>query len=140
MAIPRYDGSTSTTNESKGSGRSRQRDGYPFLTWKDIGVGNRFNGKILSVKIQPDNFKPSQSSVSCKVAVGGNIFLYTLRINNPNLETLTEAWGSNEVDWVDKKVIWSVEEQEHDGRHNIRVEPEQAPAAAEEGGRRGRRS
>ena len=58
-----------------------------------------------------------------QLAVGGNLFLFPLRTNNPNLETLTASFGSDENDWVDKKVTWSVDEDEFDGRHNIRVEP-----------------
>lgn len=130
--IPRYQGQTTTEEvqsapqQRRGGNRrgnnNRQRDGHNYLNWEDIGNGTR-PGKILACRVQPDSFDKSQTSVVCKVTVDGKIFIYTLRLNNPNLETLQNAWGFDENDWVDKKVTWSTEEDEVTGRHNIRVEP-----------------
>lgn len=128
--IPRYQGATTeevqtapSRGNSRGRGRgNRERDGHNFLKWEEIGNGTK-PGKILAVKVQPDNFDKSQTCVMCKVSVDGQIRLYALRINNPNLETLQNAWGFDENDWVDKKVTWSVEEDDLTGRHNIRVDP-----------------
>lgn len=125
MAIPQYN-PTQPQQAAPAQGarrQSRQRDGFPFLKWDNIGVGNRINGKIMLAQVQSDTFKPQESLVMCKVAVAGNIYMYPLRTNNPNLKTLTDAWGADENDWLERKVIWSVEENQLDGRHNIVCEP-----------------
>ena len=123
MTIPRYQGGTvedgpSTTRGGKRAPRAR--DGHDFLKADDLSTDPK-TAKILAVRVQPDNFNPKVNVVMCKVTLDGHIKMWPIRLNNPNLEVLQNAFGTNENDWLDKKIQLSVEEDEFDGRHWIRA-------------------
>jgi hypothetical protein len=123
--LPRYQGST-TTEEPTGGGRSRgrtqqPRDGHDYLKWTHLSADPK-TAKVLACRLQPDNFKPKEQLIMTKLSLDGQTFLFPLRLNNPNLQVLQNAFGYDENEWIDKKFHVFAEEDEVTGQHRIAVE------------------
>lgn len=124
--IPKYQGETTNEPASTSTGGRRsttkKRDGFDFLKTDDLSKDAK-TAKILACRVQPDNFNKSQKVVMVKLSLDGQIKMWPIRLNNPSLEVLSGAFGSDENDWVDKKIGLFVTEDEFDGRRFIAVEP-----------------
>ena len=96
-------------------------DGIKYLTKADVSVDKR-PAKILSTRVQPDNFKPEEDVVSVKILFNGNVKLWTLRMTNPNLDTFIDAWSNDETTWLEKEFNLFLITDEHDGKTQIRAE------------------
>jgi hypothetical protein len=120
--LPAYQQSDdSTPNRGQTQRTPRARDGYDYLKAADL-TEDKKTAKILSCRLQPDNFDKSRQLVSVKLSLNGVIKLWPVRINNPSLAVLQEAFGRNEDDWVEKRILLWSEEDEHTGKHQIAVE------------------
>jgi hypothetical protein len=127
MTIPRYqDKSTIEDGPTRGKnigGRSRERQGtgHKYLALSDLSFDKK-TAKILGVKVGPGtaSWNKDQTVVTCKLSLEGSLRMWTLTVNNPNLEILQNAFGSDENDWTEKKVQLFIEENDWDGKQNIR--------------------
>jgi hypothetical protein len=137
MAIPRYQGPTTKedsaapTRGSRGGGRQRQGTGHPALNLSDLTIEPKA-AKILGVKVGPGTaqWNKDQTVVTCKLSLGGQLRMWYLTVNNPNLGILQDAFGNDENDWADKKIQLFIEESEWDGKQNIRVETDEPVKSA----------
>jgi hypothetical protein len=117
MAIPKYEPSpaTTTTTTSSKSGKSKQ-SGHKYLSVNDLTHSPK-DAKILACMVEVQhNFSKTESVVIVKLSLDGQIRLWTLRVNNPNLDTLTHAFGSEENDWVEKKIQLRISEPTFKGQ------------------------
>jgi hypothetical protein len=96
-------------------------DGIKYLSKADVSIDKR-PAKILSTRVQPDNFKPEEDVVSVKILYNGNVKLWTLRMTNPNLDTFIDAWSNDESTWLEKEFNLFLITDEHDGKTQIRAE------------------
>lgn len=120
--IPR--GTNSRQQQSGGGGTKRQQ-GYdyarydsPWLTYDEQ------TAKIQEVKINPQvEGRQNYSDVVVKFTVGGKPHLLGLRVGNPELDKLTDAFGDNENQWVGREFAIYLEEDVFDGKKWVRVRP-----------------
>ena len=77
--------------------------------------------KILMVRNEPQHrFGPS---VVVKLALEGKTVLWTLNIsNNPNFSILLHKFGKEENEWVDKRILLLLEQDEFNEQYNIRTQ------------------
>jgi hypothetical protein len=77
--------------------------------------------KILMVRNEPAHrFGPS---VVVKLALEGKTVLWTLNIsNNPNFAILLHKFGKDENEWVDKRILLLLEQDEFNEQYNIRTQ------------------
>lgn len=126
--LPRYQGETTTEparTPSGGGRRTRERDGHEYLKWQDLSSDWK-TAKILACQPMEDNFNKGKTLVMCKLSLEGKIRLFPLRVNNPNLEVLQNAFGVDENDWVDRHILLKTEEHSITGQHQIVADvPEQ---------------
>jgi hypothetical protein len=115
-------------NFENGKGSSRKRDGFPFLNKAMLSTAKK-QAKVLDVREAPDNFKPGETLVQLKVALEGKTCLYSLRLNNPMLEVLQDAWGLDEDKWKNQTMSMFLEVDEFTGVGQIRLDPDEEPAA-----------
>lgn len=127
-----FDNSPATAQQRASFEGKKKRDGFPFLT-KQMLSTVRKQAKVLGVKAVPDNFKPEETMISVKLVLEGKTTLWSLRLNNPMLTLLQDAWGLDENNWIDKSFSLFLESDEHTGVSQIRVgdlqEVEAAPVS-----------
>lgn len=120
---------------AQSSGQQRQRSGYPYLKETDLTLDKK-EARIIQVRNNDEPVKDGQrrfSDIIVKIAVGGTIYLWGMKYNNPNFTILIEAFGQNENDWAEKKCYIFLEQEEFSGRNFIRCEPQTA-ASKKKGG------
>jgi hypothetical protein len=121
--IPNYQQDIRPTSTRRGgANQNRQRSGHQYLRVEDLSADPTV-ATIRSCRVETDNFRPDRKLVSVKMTLNGEIRLWSIRDNNPNLDVLKSAFGPDENDWVDKKISLVAEEDEHSGRQNIAAEP-----------------
>ena len=105
MTIPRYQGEVQQETSTRSNNRNKGRNqGYQNLTIEDLSETPK-NAKILGAIVEEQvRYEKKQVVVVVKLSVEGKIRLWNLTTANPNLETLTAAFGSDENDWAEKKV------------------------------------
>lgn len=116
--IPR---GNSSSNQSNQKGK-RKSSGFRFLS-VDMLSSTHSLATIEEAKMQPDNFNPDNPDVLVvKLKFKGEFILWTLRANNPNLETLGDAFGDDETKWSGNEVELYIEEDNFTGKKWIRSE------------------
>jgi hypothetical protein len=103
MTIPRYQGGSIEDGPARGGRKTtttnRENQGYGNLTIADLS-DNPQDARILGCLVEEQvRYEKKQSVVVVKVLLDGKTKLWTLTTTNPNLETLTKAFGDNEQDW-----------------------------------------
>jgi len=92
-----------TGGQSRGGSRGgrRERSGLPYFSREHCSTDPR-STEIIAVKLTENNR-------------GGVLYLWNLRTNNPNLETLIKYFGDDEQTWAGKKVMIANVEDEFSG-------------------------
>ena len=103
-----------TGGQSRGGSRGgrRERSGLPYFSREHCSTDPR-STEIIAVKLTENN--RDQTQVSIKMNYGGVLYLWNLRTNNPNLETLIKYFGDDEQTWAGKKVMIANVEDEFSG-------------------------
>jgi len=97
----------------QGAAPSRnKRSGIPFLTREHMSTDKRTT-EFLAVKVGQN--QRGQTQISIKLNYGGVVYLWNLRTNNPNVQTLIELLGPNEERWAGKKVAMALSTDEFTG-------------------------
>lgn len=103
----------------KTSGRS---NGLPFLTNEHLSKQPK-EAKILSVRVVTKEWNgKSSQAVSLRLAMEGHQFMWDLKLSNPNLATLQQQFGLEENEYVDKKILLYLEQDEHSLQYWPRVD------------------
>lgn len=110
-----------SSGQQQRRGGGRERGGLPFLKITNVAFDKK-TAKVLSTRMESDNFKPDQEVVSVKIAYNSATYLWTLRMNNPNLDILIDAWGPEESKWIGKEFLLFLETDEHTNNSLIRAE------------------
>lgn len=108
-----------TTGNDGGNAGKRKRTGFPYVTIDDLSKSPQ-EFRVIGAKLDKEGqYGPR---IILKGAFKGETYLFTLNIkNNPNVVALTEKFGRDENDWVDKKFTVFAEEDDFTGRLQIRV-------------------
>ena len=101
------------------SGRG-QTGALPYLNADMLSTQPK-EARILMVKNEPQHrFGPS---VVVKLALEGKTVLWTLQINNnPNFGILLNKFGKDENEWVEKRILLVLEQDEFSEQYNIRTQ------------------
>lgn len=112
----RQGGGRKSAGRGGGSGNSSR---LPFLN-SDMLSTTPKDAKILMVRFEPQHrFGPS---VVVKLAFEGKSVLWTLHINNnPNFGILSHEFGRDENDWLGKKILLGLEQDEFTEDYLIRA-------------------
>ena len=110
----------STGNRQQSGGRSGLNYIKPANLTTDKAIA-----KILDVRVAepPQDGTRNFSDIRFKIALRGVTWLYGVRLNNPELKKLQDAFGLDENNYPGKKFYMYVQEDEFDGRIYMRVEP-----------------
>lgn len=109
--------------KSDDGGGRKARTGYPYLKPEHCSSNHEI-ATVQSARTEPDNFQKGAEQVSLQVKFRGQIFLYTLREVNPNLDTLCDAFTPDETLWVGKRFALFLERDAHTGNVFMRVDPD----------------
>jgi hypothetical protein len=110
-------GRRQNTGRSRGSGQT----GIPYLKTENVNFDKR-TANIIACRVEDDAFKPGQQAVVAKIAFAGNTYLWTIRLDNPNLDILCDAFGDDEQKWVGKDFLLFLETDEFTNKNYTRVE------------------
>jgi hypothetical protein len=113
-------------------GGRRRGTGLRYLNTDMLSTAHQL-ASIADARVQPDNFRPGEFAVVVKLKFRGEFILWSLRPKNPNLETIAEALGDDETTWKGRDIELYVEEDDFDGRKQIRAEVAPAPTAGKKG-------
>jgi hypothetical protein len=110
-------GSRTSGGGTKGGGAG---GALPYLNADMLSIVPK-EALILMVRSEPNHrFGPS---VVCKISLEGRTMLWTLNIdNNPNFGTLVHKFGKNEEEWVEKRILLLLEQDEFSEQFNIRTQ------------------
>lgn len=117
----RSDAPQQSRGRSSGGSSKGQRGGLPYLKQENITFDKR-TASIIAARTEDDNFKPGQQAVVVKMAFAGNTYLWTLRLDNPNLDILCDAFGDDEEKWVGKEFLLFLETDTFNNKNWMRVE------------------
>lgn len=108
-----------TQGRRQGSGRGAGNS-LPFLNADMLSTQPK-EARILMVRNEPQHrFGPS---VVVKLALEGKTVLWTLNVsNNPNFGILLNKFGKDENEWVDKRILLLLEQDEFSEQYNIRTQ------------------
>lgn len=126
---PQQSGRSRNTGSKGGSNRG----GLPYLKTENLNFDKR-TANIIAARTEDDNFKPGQQAVVVKIAFAGNTYLWTLRLDNPNLDILCDAFGDDEEKWPGKEFLLFLETDSFNNKNWMRVE---IPTAQGKGKSRG---
>ena len=116
---------------ASGNRQQRQRSGYTYITEQDLSKDKQL-ARVLAVKENDQKVSEGQrrfSDIIVKIAFKGETRLFGLKLNNPNLAILQEAFTQDENKWPDREFYLFLEEEEFSGRMFPRVEPVTAKKA-----------
>lgn len=102
------------------SGSRSQRTGIPFLKVENVSPTPK-PCKILAVKQGKDN--KGKDQVMLKINYSGPVYLWSLRLNNPNVQHLIGMFGEDESAWKDQEFLLGLEPDEFSGRNWPRAFP-----------------
>jgi hypothetical protein len=114
-----------TPQQGKRGGSGGSRGGgpggaLPYLNADMLSTQPK-EARILMVRNEPAHrFGPS---VVLKIVLEGKTMLWTLNIsNNPNFAILLHKFGKDENEWVDKRILLLLEQDEFSEQYNIRTQ------------------
>lgn len=111
-----------TGNEAQ-SGTRRKASGMDWLKNEDLSVQSK-EAKILMVRYNQEGRFGAR--VEMKLALDGKIKYWgvppRLDDKNPNYRILTEKFGHNENDWVDQRILLSLEKDEFTQQYFVHVD------------------
>jgi hypothetical protein len=117
--IPRGERAQGDDNSRRGK---KKGSGLGYLTIDKLSSAHQL-ASIVDARVQPDNFGANKPDVVVvKLKFKGEFILWTLRSNNPCLETLGDAYGDDEKKWAGRDIELYYEEDSFDGKKWIRVE------------------
>lgn len=104
---------------NRGGGGGGNTNALPYLNADMLSTQPK-EARILMVRSEPQHrFGPS---VVVKLALEGKTVLWTLQINNnPNFGILLHQFGKDENEWVDKRILLILEQDEFTETYNIRT-------------------
>lgn len=111
---------TSQDNGTRNGRGGSQRAGLPYLKAENLTFEKK-PAKVLAVKINEAG-KNKFSDVVLKVMYSGALYLFGLKISNPNYAILLDCWGPNDKTWIDKEFLVFLEQDEFDNRNWVRIE------------------
>lgn len=106
------------------TGGRRQQSGIPYITETQLSLDKK-RCRIIGVKVNDAPLKEGQkrySDVIIKFAMGGETYLEGFKVNNPNYEKLTTAFGQDENRWLEREFFYYLEEDDFDHKLWKRVE------------------
>ena len=122
------------TNTSGGGGGrgGKRRSGFPFLATDKCSTDHE-PGVIIGARVEDDSFRKGDQVVALKLRYKSQLWLYNLRPSNPVMDTLANAFGDDEAQWVNKKVVIYNEEDDFNGKLWLRIDPaEDDPGTSDE--------
>lgn len=106
--LPQPGGRPSVT----GRAGNNARGGVPFLKTTDVFTDPR-KARVIGVRSQIGRFG---AEVVLKISFNSQMYLWSLRPDNPNYDTMFTKLGGDESEWVDVSFDLSIEEDEFTGK------------------------
>jgi hypothetical protein len=111
-----------TGDESQSSGSRKRTGGMDWLKNEDLSKTPK-EAKILGVRLDSENrYGPR---VNVKLALDGKIKFWgvpTAKSKSPNYRLLLDKFGADENDWIDKRILLLLEQDEFSGQWFARVD------------------
>lgn len=112
--------------QSSGGARpqsARRQNGLPYIKVENLSTDKAI-ARVLDVRIAEPAPEGSRnfSDIRIKIACKGATWLYGLKLNNPELKKLQDAFSLDENNWPGKEFYLYVEEDEFDGKLYMRVD------------------
>lgn len=115
----------------QGNGRRRQRNGLPFLSPRECST-NPQPATVVVASVGPHAFRRGEEQVNMRIRFKGKDYTFGLRENNPNLDTLCDAWGEDETQWAGKEMEVYNHEDPATGTVFVQFDPGEMGPAEEE--------
>lgn len=109
--LPRAGSSTTSTDESRPRAGKRTDTGIQYLKNEDLSSKTDKEGKILGVRLDEEN--KFGVRIILKLALDGKTVFFGVNIKkNPNYKILLDEFGAEENDWVGKRILLKLEQDE----------------------------
>jgi hypothetical protein len=109
------------------AGRGGPRSGIPFLKLENIHPSELLPMTISAVKTGKD--QKGKDQITLKILYRGVAYLFSPRLNNPNVKHLIDLFGADETKWSGKECLLGQEPDDFSGRNWPRIFPAKATKA-----------